>query len=497
MAILMAIGLKYFLVEAFQIPTPSMQPVLMGSPSTGIHDRILVNKASYLLKAPERWQVAVFRYPHNQSQNYVKRIVGLPDEKLRIFNGDIYRLNADPAPGQARRNAPGWEAVRKPAGLMKSLWKSMWAQEDEDNASIARIFNVRASIGGKWKVGSDGALRVDASGKDPTRAPFLNSNPENRYTDGYPRDLHAKLAEEAQGGENLVVADLQWCTELEVLPNTRAVEMRAYETYGKKTRAWCLRLAKGEGGRANAVLSYYANGSDLRQGKPATIVVAKGPPIDFSVGNRIDLELSNWDDQCFASVDGTDFGPSPYKSPLEPTQGISLDLLVDGSAVFRGTTLARDNTYERWREDDGTWSDDVVEVPSDHYWMLGDNQRNSDDGRTWRRMTIWAKDGKLVAPGQGTPIVGNARFEYENRPGQLGVDENPVVVPGVEPPRVVFTDRYGEEHVLYGSPEDLLSSARGWRKEDQDEHARFVPARFFIGRAFATFFPFQRIGLIR
>jgi hypothetical protein len=68
MAILMAIGLKYFLVEAYSIPSPSMQPTLLGSTAAGAYDRILVNKAAYLLSDPDRWQVAVFRYPHNRSQ---------------------------------------------------------------------------------------------------------------------------------------------------------------------------------------------------------------------------------------------------------------------------------------------------------------------------------------------------------------------------------------------------------------------------------------------
>jgi len=45
MAIIVAVMLKYFIVEAYKIPTGSMQPTLMGNTETGIFDRILVDRA--------------------------------------------------------------------------------------------------------------------------------------------------------------------------------------------------------------------------------------------------------------------------------------------------------------------------------------------------------------------------------------------------------------------------------------------------------------------
>ena len=123
MAVLMAIGLKYFLVEAYSIPSPSMQPTLLGSTAAGAYDRILVNKAAYLFREPQRWEIAVFRYPHNRSQNYVKRIVGLPGETLQIIGGDIYRRDAS---GELT-------VVRKPLGLQDSFWRRVWHQDLSQN----------------------------------------------------------------------------------------------------------------------------------------------------------------------------------------------------------------------------------------------------------------------------------------------------------------------------------------------------------------------------
>lgn len=54
-------------------------------------DRILVNKFPFELKEPQRWDVVVFKYPEEPKTNYIKRLVGLPNETLIIRQGDLYR----------------------------------------------------------------------------------------------------------------------------------------------------------------------------------------------------------------------------------------------------------------------------------------------------------------------------------------------------------------------------------------------------------------------
>jgi len=54
-------------------------------------DRILVNKFPYELKDPRRWDVVVFKYPEEPKTNYIKRLVGLPNETLIIRQGDLFR----------------------------------------------------------------------------------------------------------------------------------------------------------------------------------------------------------------------------------------------------------------------------------------------------------------------------------------------------------------------------------------------------------------------
>jgi len=52
-------------------------------------DRILVSKFAYDFSAPERWDVIVFKYPEDAKVNYIKRLIGLPGDVIRIRDGDI------------------------------------------------------------------------------------------------------------------------------------------------------------------------------------------------------------------------------------------------------------------------------------------------------------------------------------------------------------------------------------------------------------------------
>ena len=100
--ILAVLLLRSFLVEPFRIPSGSMMPTLL------VGDFILVNKCAYGIRVPvlnrkvveidkpERGEVVVFRYPKNPSVDYIKRVVGLPGDKLGYYN-KILSINDEPA----------------------------------------------------------------------------------------------------------------------------------------------------------------------------------------------------------------------------------------------------------------------------------------------------------------------------------------------------------------------------------------------------------------
>jgi signal peptidase I len=72
-------------------------------------DRIVVVKFPFALDDPARWDVAVFKYPESAQTNYIKRIVGVPDETVVIHHGDVFTLPL----GDVPRDLPALEAYKR------------------------------------------------------------------------------------------------------------------------------------------------------------------------------------------------------------------------------------------------------------------------------------------------------------------------------------------------------------------------------------------------
>ncbi len=88
-AFVIMIGFRFFVAEPFIVSGSSMVP--------NFHDReyLVVNKMSYRFHEPQRGDVIVFRYPKDTSQYFIKRIIGLPGEKVKIQNGQAYIFNKE------------------------------------------------------------------------------------------------------------------------------------------------------------------------------------------------------------------------------------------------------------------------------------------------------------------------------------------------------------------------------------------------------------------
>ena len=87
-AILLALVVKVFLLQAFYIPSLSMYPTLREG------DRVLVNKLSYRLHDVNRGDVIVFERPASETSSnipdLIKRVVGLPGESISFIDGAVY-----------------------------------------------------------------------------------------------------------------------------------------------------------------------------------------------------------------------------------------------------------------------------------------------------------------------------------------------------------------------------------------------------------------------
>jgi len=82
-ALILALAVRTFVVQAFKIPSGSMRPTLLEG------DRILVNKFLYRFKEPERGDVIVFKYPEDPKRDFIKRLVGKGGEEVLIRGGRV------------------------------------------------------------------------------------------------------------------------------------------------------------------------------------------------------------------------------------------------------------------------------------------------------------------------------------------------------------------------------------------------------------------------
>jgi signal peptidase I len=184
-AFVLAFLFRTFEAEAFVIPTGSMAPTLYGrhkesnctqcgfqivvgasdevNPDTGhlhphtrLHsalcpncgfeneqlfeelafngDRILVNKYPYEFGEPDRFDVFVFKWPKEPQTNYIKRLVGLPGETIRIRRGDLYKVEGQDEqilrmrPEKQRwLQIPVYDHDHAPTALIEAGWPERWA----------------------------------------------------------------------------------------------------------------------------------------------------------------------------------------------------------------------------------------------------------------------------------------------------------------------------------------------------------------------------------
>ena len=53
-------------------------------------DRLIGFRLAYLFHEPERGDIVIFKYPDDESQNFVKRVIGIPGDVIQISNGHVY-----------------------------------------------------------------------------------------------------------------------------------------------------------------------------------------------------------------------------------------------------------------------------------------------------------------------------------------------------------------------------------------------------------------------
>jgi signal peptidase I len=156
-AVILALFVRTFAVQAFKIPTSSMEPnLLIGdhlfvnrlvfSPSAGAIEDLLLAK-----REVRRGDVVVFRFPGNPDKDYVKRVVALPGETVEVRERTVLvdgvaldesaYAHFQPGPRAARDPEFGIAAVRRPYGPEKVPPAQLFVLGDNrDNSNDSRYW---------------------------------------------------------------------------------------------------------------------------------------------------------------------------------------------------------------------------------------------------------------------------------------------------------------------------------------------------------------------
>jgi signal peptidase I len=411
----------------YTAPLGSNNPQHANYPSYN-GDRILVGKFIYEFADPQRWDVIVFKYPGDAPTNFIKRLVGLPGETVRIQHGNIWVRGAK----DAATSDGGFSIARKPPQKLLAMlqpvfdndylpqiakygWQARWYADPDGPAA--------ENTAGAWTSDGQASFSIDgtAAGENWLRYHHLIPSYDQwaAVEHGSPlgsiqlkpqlitdftaydtrRRMGANLAPDGDAlGVNWVGDLAMECTAKTESPNGELIlELR------KGGRRFQCRFDLASG-RATLSIS----GQDMQQWHPSAITKVRG------VG-RHDIRFSNCDDELLLWVDGhvVSFdAPTTYQH-LKNTQPDNDDLAPVGVASAGAQVkighlrVFRDIYYGAVRGDGAPsevcdvhyepghalpnrpiWvpqSQDHVDFPlkADQFFVLGDNSACSKDGRLW------------------------------------------------------------------------------------------------------------------
>ena len=330
-------------VDVYRIPSVSMEPALHGPGA--YEDRVVVLPP---IREPRRYDVVCFGRPH-EDRTFVKRIVGLPGERIRIIEGDVFVDGA-----VLRKDRIAWERLRAPLHDSR-------LHEPADFWSLT----------GPWRVHKGGVLRLSArhaARSDPTT--IANRLPlHDNYID---QDGRVKAG-------RIPVHDL--ALRVDVVPTTDGGRIEFALQEGGDLFSFVFNRNKGVFRLTRTIES-------------RTMVLAESP-FEWPTGELRQGGISNVDDSLGALVDGEPMVPlyaykgnSPFAARRE-SRGVvirsvasvrmsahGLDLDIPWHAVFRDLHYTGDGRFA---------VEDALHLGDDEYFLLGDNSPapHSYDSRYW------------------------------------------------------------------------------------------------------------------
>jgi len=403
-------------------------------------DRILVGKFCYQFREPERWDVAVFKYPGGAKTNFIKRLVGLPGETIQIYHGDIFVKRGRGNFGIARKPPHKLLAMLQPVydndyvlpEILELGWPARWQPWLSANGSSAgawttqdyRCFEADGRAAGEtwlryqhvvpspeqWKYLENGELPADAKRQLISDfAAYNTSRPKRQDPDLDSAGLHW-------------VGDLAVQCTLEVLSDSGQAVLEPVEA------GWRMQCRIDvASGKATLAIEHedprrQAQTIDGKEYRPTAQTAVRGPGSYRIMFSNCDDQLRLWVQgslvqfgsgdaaTCYAPLNNSHPQDGSFASDLSPvgigSQGTVLRIselkilrdiyyIAEKSSRFSTNGLLTDfeqiqfpyvvlSDPSRWDAFDKMHR---VEFPlgEDQFLALGDNSPKSKDGRLWEQ----------------------------------------------------------------------------------------------------------------
>ncbi len=455
-ALVFAFVFRAFVVEAFKIPTGSMAPTLRGDhfqvactqcgyqydvnraegydkqiaavkfrcPSCGYAehifsdfsggDRILVYKSLYSFKDPDRWDVFVFKNPTEPHINYIKRVVGRPNETLELIDGDVF-ING--------------KIARKPHKVQEEMWMPVY-----DGDYIPARPQIAGFNNGRWKVPfvaeagwsfeNEGAVLILSSKEESLLTYDMISGNNFQATYAYNPPVFNKFQEEC--------SDFRIKFWVEGMNGKSMVAARISKygrTYIAKVdfQAAMMQLYREHGGNIE-LLEEQAIDSNFPDKK-----------IMFSFSNA-DYKLSfDFGRYHLGTEIGQSYGDIGTYSDGKP----AIELSGKGKLSISHFSLSRDMHYvsrNMGTDDIRAGEGNPIMLGPDEFFACGDNSPQSLDSRLWDREGV-GNNGKRYPLGvvPRDYLIGEAFFVYW--PGSYKTaprSKKPIFIPNVGMMRWIY-----------------------------------------------------------
>ncbi len=322
-------------------------------------ERVMVFRSLYQFRCPRRWEVVAMRNPQDASQVVVKRVVGMPGERIQIRHGDVY------ANGQVQRKSLAQQ--RAMAVLV----------HDADYSPLL------SKLPPRWMPESQETQWGWADGR------YVHAAGDPREPVDWLVYRHwRRVGKAAQVEEAPITDDSPYCPALRreedysFVPDVM-LSFRVATTFGRG-----LLLLRATDGREQFQVHIDPNAQRywvLHNGRQVLRSGGMGKTPVLEGGLKIELSL--FDQQFLLAMDGKTLSVVPYDVGTTPRQPTTRPLAIGSQGLgleLRELRVYRDVYYGRPAAAAAAWATDKpVRVSNWGYFVLGDNSPVSVDSRCW------------------------------------------------------------------------------------------------------------------